>query len=45
MPIKEGQKEGRVRRYVFTCKGRELTSKLEEAISKGRMLKALNIYH
>ncbi|WFD08746.1 hypothetical protein [Tepidibacter hydrothermalis] len=44
MTIKEGQKEGIVRRYVFTCKVRDLTSKLEEAILQGRMLKALNVY-
>lgn len=45
MTIKEGQKEGKLRRYVFTCKVRELTSKLEEEILKGRILKVLNIYH
>lgn len=34
MTSKEGQKEGRLRRYVFTCKARDLTSKLKEAILK-----------
>ncbi|WFD09771.1 hypothetical protein [Tepidibacter hydrothermalis] len=45
MTIKEGQREGRIRRYVFTCKVRDLTSKLQEVSLKVRILKALNIYH
>ncbi|MCT4507909.1 MAG: hypothetical protein N4A48_03985 [Tepidibacter sp.] len=44
MIIKKGQKEGRLRRYVFACKARDLTSKLEEAALQGRILKVLNVY-
>jgi hypothetical protein len=45
MTMKEGEKEGNIRRYAFICKARDLTSRLEEEIKKGELLKALRIYN
>lgn len=46
MIVKTGQKgDGTERRYAFMCKVKDLTSRLEEEIRNGKLLKALKIYN